>query len=302
MEDNQSTSSANKLALITEQRSALERVVKISLAITHLQSGLESMLTLGREASQLPTEHIKAFEVISESIKHLPTDKLKSAVSHLDSYISSALHSVMNLVAEGEKLLSDNSIDSTSVGNIHKHIHTRLNTFRRKSQTAVVVRLLLKKRGFNTAPFVLPIPESTITDKIVELEDKEKHCRNRIGKEIDIMESYVDNLLQTESLPTAVHDEMLEVKASLQKNREHLLAGKPIEELPIVFEIVEMGDDSKVYDLGSDTLNDEQAEQDEIKTEPAKAAAARKRRGFFSRIKLWLTSPVNVRWKDTNKY
>lgn len=299
MDENKSASSASKLALITEQRAALEMVVKISLAIARMQSGLESMLTLGRESSQLSQEHIKTFEVISDSIQHLPTDKLKSAVSHLDSYINKALHGVMDLVAQGEKLLTDASADSEKLDDIHKDIHSKLNTFRRKSQTAVVVRLLLRKRGINTVPFSLPISESIITEKISELEGKEKHCRHRIGKEIDTMEAYVDNLLETEGLPESTSEEMQEVKTSLQKNRQHLLSGKPIEELPIVFEIVEMGEESKVYDLGSDVLNEEEPTQDQA--EPT-TEQTRTRRGFFSRLKYWLTSPVNVRWKDIDKY
>lgn len=299
MDDNKAASSANKLALITEQRSALEKVVKISLAITRLQSGLESMLILGQETSQLSQGHIKTFEIISKSIKHLPTDKLKSALTHLDSYINTALHSVMDLVAQGETLLVEDDVDAGKLGNIHKDIHSRLNTFRRKSQTAVVVRLLLRKRGINTAPFSLPIPESSITDKITELEGKEKHCRQRIKNEIDIMETYVDSLLKTEGLPASTCEEMREVKASLQKNRQHLLAGRPIEEMPIVFEIIEMGDESKIYDLGSDALNEEQPIPDEAQAETEQN---RMRRGFYSRLKDWLASPVNVRWKDIDKY
>ncbi len=298
MDENKSASSASKLALITEQRSALETVVKISLAITRMQSGLESMLTLGRENSELSEEQIKTFEVISDSIQHLPTDKLKSSVSHLDSYIKNSLHDVMDQVAQGEKLLTNAPVDSEKLDDVHKDIHIQLNTFRRKSQTAFVVRMLLRKRGINTVPFSLPISESIITDKIDELENKEKSCRQCIGKEIDTMEEYVDNLLETEGLPESTIKEMQEVKASLQKNRQHLQSGKPIEELPIVFEIIEMGEESKVYDLGSDDLNEEEPsqEQTEVATEQP-----RTRLGFFSRLKYWLTSPVDVKWNDIDK-
>lgn len=303
MDENKTANSARRLALITEQRATLEKVVKISLAISHLQNGLESMLTLGQNASKLPSEHIKAFDVITNSIKHLPTDKLKSSISHLDSYINKALHGVMDMVAQGEEWLREDAIDAKKIDNIHKDIHSLLNTFRRKSQTAVVVRLLLRKRGFNTNSFTLPIPESVITDKIAELEDKEKYCRQRIGKEIDIMEAYIDDLLQTEGLPASTFDTMQDVKASLHRNRQHLLAGKPIEELPIVFEIVEMGDDSKIYDLGSDALNEEHPAQAGAVTEAVTMAGhTGKRHSFISRLKIWLTSPVNVRWKDIDKY
>lgn len=303
MEEKRPANSTRKLALITEQRAALEKVVKISLAITHLQNGLESMLTIGREASQLPPEHIKTFEVISESIKHLPTGELKSAVSHLDSYITTALHGVMELVSQGENLLSGNNVDTDEISNLHKDIHIRLNTFRRKSQTAVVVRLLLRRRGFNTVPFVLPIPESTIVSKIIELEEKEKRCRQRIGEEIDLMESYIDNLLQTEELPAFAREEMQKVKVSLQNNRTHLLEGKPIDELPIVFEIVEMGDESIVYDLGIESHNEESRNKNTKETSATtQPEQSRKRRGLFSRLKIWITSPVNVHWKDIDKY
>ena len=299
MDENKSASSASKLALITEQRSALETVVKISLAITRMQSGLESMLTLGRENSELSEEQIKTFEIISNSIQHLPTDKLKSSVSHLDSYINNSLHDVMEQVAQGEKLLTNAPVDAEKLDGVHKDIHIQLNTFRRKSQTAFVVRMLLRKRGINTSPFKLPISESIITDKIDELESKEKNCRQCIGNEIDTMEAYVDNLLETEGLPESTREEMQEVKSSLQKNRQHLLAGKPIEDLPIVFEIVEMGEESKVYDLGSDVLNEEEPPQEKAE---ATTEQHHIHRGFFSRIKYWLTSPVDVSWKDTKHH
>lgn len=299
MDENKTASSARQLALITEQRAALEKVVKISLAITRLQSGLESMLILGQDTSAISNEHLETFHIISNSIKHLPSDKLRQAIKHLDSYINTALMDVMALVEQGEQILQADNINAEHLQELHNDIHVRLNTFRRKSQTAVVVRLLLRKRGFNSPAFKLPIPEDLITSKIVELEGKEINCRQRIGNEIDIMERYVDNILASEELPESLREEMLEVKNSLQENRQHLLAGKPIEELPIVFEIVEMGE-SKVYDLGSDSIEDETTAEETPGT--PEQSTQRVKQNILVRTWKWISSPMDVHWKDIDKY
>ena len=299
MDKNKTASSAKKLALISEQRSVLEKVVKISLAITRLQTGLESMISLGKADSELSEEQVQAFEIISTSIQHQPTDKLKSAVAHLDSYIHNAFFGVLTLVEQGEKWLSADTIDPVEFEKTHHNIHRNLNIFRRKSQTAVVVRLLLKKRGINTPPFDLPIPEADITEKVSELKDKEKSCRHRIDKEIDVMVIYVDKLLETKGLPEATVKEMQDVKDSLQKNKQHLRAGKSIEELPIVFEIIEMGNEQTNYYLDNEPLDDDSPTENKelLETSPEKI-----QRGFFNRVKAWLSTPLNVGWKDIDKY
>jgi len=297
----QGSSSADKLALISEQRTALEEIVKISLAVSRLQHGLQAVLLLGKPTSRISSSYLKKYDALKSSISEQPNDKLEQSLGVLDKYINGAMQTLIDIVDHGEQQLSEHDASTFSLDDIHENIHTELENFRRKSQTAVVIRLLLRERGIKTQELTLSIPEDVIVEKISDLNNKEKKCRKRIHAEINIMEKSINNVLATPNLPDAVKIEMQTTLDLLQRNLNHLLAGKPLDNLPIVFEIIEMGTDEDHNKAFTPTSLPNEAPVDTPKVEK-ESYKKKVKRNIFSRLFEWATTPVDVGWNDINKY
>lgn len=287
------SSSADKLALISSQRSALKQIIKISLSIRKMQQGLEAAQLLGKSTSEIPSTYLKKFDTLKSGISDQPNDKLEQSLEILDKYINSALDKVVDIVNQGESSLSEHDSSSGTIDDINNSIHQELDDFRRKSQTAVVIRLLLRERGIKTQGLVFGIPQDDIASKIFDLNKKEKIYRKTIQTEINTMSKYVNHVLADPELPDNVRTEMQATKDSLQKNLEYLLAGKRIENMPIVFEMIEMSsteeDKTKTPEVTDDNTTDLPPTEKE-------------KRGFFSRASEWINTPAKVKWKDIDKY
>jgi len=297
----QRSSSADKLALISEQRSALEEIVKISLAVNRLQHGLQAVLLLGKPTSRISSSYLKKYDALKSSISNQPNDKLEHSLEILDTYINGAMQKLIDIVDQGEQHLSEHDSGLFTLNDIHENIHQELEDFRRKSQTAVVIRLLLRERGIQTQELTLAVPEEIIVEKISDLNNKEKKCRKRIHAEIIVMEKAINNILNDPSMPESVKEEMQLTLSSLNKNLDHLLAGKPLDDLPIVFEIIEMGteeDHTKAFtptSLPSEAPVDTPVTKKDIYKKRAK-------RSLIVRLYEWVRTPLNVGWKDIDKY
>lgn len=287
------SSSADKLALISSQRSALKQIIKISLSIRKMQQGLEAAQLLGKSTSEIPSTYLKKFDTLKSGISDQPNDKLEQSLEILDKYINSALDKVVDIVNQGENSLSEHDSSSVTIDDINNSIHQELDDFRRKSQTAVVIRLLLRERGIKTQGLVFGIPQDDIASKIFDLNKKEKVYRKTIQTEINTMNKYVNHVLADPELPNNIRTEMQATKDSLQKNLEYLLAGKRIENMPIVFEMIEMSsteeDEKQVPDATDNDTNEE------VPTKNIK-------RSFFSRASEWINTPAKVKWKDIDKF
>jgi len=295
------SSSADNLALISEQRTALEEIVKIGLAVSRLQHGLKAVLLLGKPTSGISSSYLKKYDALKSGISSQPNDKLEQSLSILDQYINGAMQKLIDIVDQGEQQLQEHESSAFALDDIHKNIHGELEDFRRKSQTAVVIRLLLRERGIKTQELALSIPEDVIVDKISELNSKEKKCRNRIHAEINVMEKSINNVLAAPDLPEEVRLEMKTILESLRHNLDHLLAGKPLDNLPIVFEIIEMGTEEDHNKAFTPTSLPSHAPMETAMIEPEKYQKKIKR-NIFSRLFEWATTPVNIGWKDIDRY
>ena len=297
----QGSNSSDKLALISEQRSALEEIVKISLAVSRLQHGLQAVLLLGKPTSRISSSYLKKYDALKTSISSQPNDKLEQSLEILDKYINGAMQKLIDIVDSGERSLSEHDSGSSALDVIHENIHQELEDFRRKSQTAVVIRLLLRERGIKTQELSLVISEDIIVEKISYLHNKEKKCRKRIHAEIVVMEKTINSVLNNPSTPDVVKEEMEATLDSLQKNLDHLLAGKPLDNLPIVFEIIEMGteEDHKIAFTPTSLPNEAPVDAPIIEKEAYKKKI---KRNVIVRFFEWIRTPTNVSWKDIDKY
>ncbi len=215
-----------------------------------------------------------------------------------------------------------------------------IGNFKRRTQTAMALRFLLKERGVAIAPFSLAVPQESIFDHIEALKEKEKGCVKQIRKEIVSIIKDSDVMIQSASFTEGMRKDILKVRQAMQVNLEHLDSGGSVSDIPNVFETVVMQSvsaepivmeelvaefDSKssskpvkrtktAKEEAASNENSNKAHQAQDKAEPktqnkaepktqnkAEPKTQNKPESFWGLVKIWLASPWNVSWRSIKK-
>lgn len=295
--------SSKELKVLEEKREALERAVKIALNIERLHGSLEATLLMGRPAADIPADALATLAELEESIKSRPVDKLRESLATLEQLVQSRLARILELAEmEAEALLAPEAGD----------VEGLLNDYQKQAQTAVALRLLLHSRGEATAPTKLHVPAEQIRARLTVVEQKERAYRKIIRNEIVTMVTETERMLANPGLAPAMRQLLLASNEDMQRNLEHLDAGKRITAMPVAIEIIEMGErEITSFDTAPVDEHHESevpAVQKQRLVAPMGPAAApppearpqiRRKKGFFSRFIEWLTTPDEVTWKRT---
>jgi hypothetical protein len=293
----------DELEVLRKRRSALQEIVRVTLSIEKLKQGLTSLLLVGKPPSDIPRSALKLFESLSRGVSHYSTKRLQESLAAIELGIQAGFEQVMAIADVPDTLEATDSADhEQDIERLHNLIHE----FRRRVQTAVALALLLRERGIHASEISLPVSRDDIESRIEQLAREEQQCRQRLETEMNDMLAYVDFVLQQTDEEGSLHTELAETRQQLQLNLRHLASGQQLEEMPIVFEMIEMGgtEDHRIpftptslpdAPPATSPEKDGQATQDHA-IQPAK------RHGFFTRLRIWLTTPLGVRWRDIDRH
>lgn len=239
------TNPAEAITQIEHRRQALQRLVVIAHSLEQLNRGLQSTLLMGRPAGAVPKSALTAFAQLDEKTSILPDAKLKHTVGLLEASIKSRVSRIIEAV-----LLDDGQLSETLPGGgsapAMPDMLKMLGEFRKNAQTAVALKVLLKKRGVPTRPMEFAIPEDEIRRHINALKAKETRYRGQMEKNIEGMVEDTRHILAMEGLNDEMREAAQHVLHDLEANLAHLKAGKSIESLPMALEVIEVGDDGVV--------------------------------------------------------
>lgn len=296
------SSASAELNSILAKKKVLEEVIKISLSAERLRLGLQSAVFLGKASRLIPKKALSAYEALSEEVKHLSTKKLQDGLASLETIIKQDIEKVIEGAQSKEmdlEILPDKNVQ-TGTGNIHDI----LNGFRRNSQTAVALRLVLRSRGVPTKQVTFAIPKGVIKTQIKDLEVREQHCRGRIKNDIRSMQIDIENIIQNESYPEEIRQQMRELNISLQDNLQHIEAGKNFEDMPIVIEMLEISGEPAGENVLDSPRETEQPIQETAAEAPGDVTENQQQphdRSLLSRSWEWLTTPPKVTWHDIGR-
>ena len=295
---NLNRSTTAELELISRKRAALQRLVKITSTLNRLHQGLQSVILMGRSVTDIPRQVIEKFNSLRARLDNQPTDKLQNTLSSTEQRIQSDIKRVLEIAQktndelskqlgnEGDKLLAT----------IDENFHEYVDDFRRKGQTSVALRITLKARNAIVRAFSLPVPTSLIETQISVLDRREAECRSRITTDIDSLQQDIRALIERDDCDHELRGQLLLMAGNLNQNKAHITAGKPMEDMPILYESIELAaPPHAVEDIEEISKPDEVVVLETPR--PAKI-----RRGFFERLWDWLNSSTRVKWKDIKKY
>lgn len=289
-------SPTTELELIRQKRAALQKLVKLTATLNNLHKGLQSVILMGKSVSQIPAKIIEKFKALTESLKSKPTETIKNTLTTTDQKIQRDIKHILELSQKSDELLA---MQLGATGNklvdvLKEDYHEYATDFKKKSQTSITLRIALKSRRETTKAFNLPVPESFIETQITTLNTREKECRERISKDMSSLQNDVTLLLNREDCPEEIRNFLNDMQTELQENADHFNSGKSLDEMPMIFESIELSATPQTVEEIEEQANPQLA----TATEEEHIEQDVKKPGFFGKVWRWLSSPLKTRWKD----
>lgn len=291
---------SDELRILRGKKETLQNVIKIAKAVNRLQKGLQAALLMSGPVSRTSRHAIKFFADFQAEVNHLPSTVLQQDLLELDRLVRTDFGRILAIAQASDKYLPlmpavpDGQSDPENAA-----VNKLLDEFRRRAQTAICLRIILRERGIATQPLALPVPEEIIQKQIAVLEEKERHFKEKIRADVISLQRDVDAMLSNPSFPDAIKHELTETRLGLQRDIEHIDAGRDLDDLPFPVEAIESAEAAPApFDA---TASRVQAAAIRIATTPGHHPKSPKavKRGFFLRVWIWANTPENITWDRT---
>ncbi|MES9861432.1 MAG: hypothetical protein ABW157_19965 [Candidatus Thiodiazotropha sp. LLP2] len=285
LKDPLNESMQNDIAKLEGKRKILQQIVEITNAIEGMQESLNAVLVLGVPSKDLPESALNLFSSLSESLRNLPVKQIQGYFNNLETLIKSQLEKILHY--SGLDYSQDENIEFISLSSDDEEPNPLdlLDEFKRTSQTAVSMRVLLRKRGVPTPGSPVPVSPEVIKNQLGELDKQEKQQRDNAGQKIDEMKADVESMLANPVYPDEMKEILKGVISNLDKDKQLLTSGASLNKLSFVTESEEI--------VGVDEVAVEESIEITVVPEPSNSD------GFSDRASRWLNSPWDVSWKDT---
>ncbi|MET0090567.1 MAG: hypothetical protein ABW068_11230 [Candidatus Thiodiazotropha sp.] len=272
------------IANLEDKRKILQQIVEITKAIESMQESLNAVMVLGVPSKEMPERALQLYSALSDSLRNLPVKQIKLYYDNLESVIKRTLDKI--LAFSDQDLSSDEGIEFITLSSTaHEESPLDLlDEFKRTAQTAVSLRVLLRKRGVQTPGATIPVSREVISRKLQDLDRQEKSQRDKAQSKIQEMQDDVQKMLANPSYPHAMKDILKGVVSNLERDKKLLRAGVPLNKLSFAMETHEIA--------GVEEISVE--EEIEIVGLPEDDADM----SFSDAASRWLNSPWEVSWKD----
>jgi hypothetical protein len=297
-----STDNIDSLAsieLIKEKRQLLKRVVRITRATERMQSSLKSVLILGQPSTSIPEGMLKYYHILSNKIKQKPTEKISWYLDKLEKLIESNLQAIINLTLEEHEVSDSNQTADQEEDGYSDEAMNLLNEFKRQSQTAVALKILLQQRGVYTSGTVVKESVQQIEGHIRRLERREENQRKQLQTHINEMHADLTQMLKSSQYSGEMKKVFRKVIANLEDDQLAIDQGNKINELQLSFEVIETGAEKKkapaeVQQQVASETEECLEEIDEAET----GDSSSDKLGFFRTLLRWLNTPWSVSWRE----
>lgn len=293
-------SSTTELEIIKQKRAALQKLVKLTSMLHQLNQGLQSVIIMGKSAAKIPEKIISKFKSLSDGLKNKPTGTLKNTLTSTDQKIQSDIKHVLEISQKSDALLEQQlgATGTKLIDVLKEDYHEYVTGFKKKSQTSITLRIALKARNSMVNAFNLPVPESFIQHQIVSLDHKEDKCRKVIKEDMSSLQNDVDVLMKRDDCSDDVKKILSDIQTDLKANADHFNSGKSIEDMPIIYESIELSGAPQVVDEVEEVIKINQPEPEEPPAEITEVEPSKKKLGAFKHLWVWLNSPWTKKWKD----
>jgi hypothetical protein len=272
------------IASLEQKKLLLQQVLDVARAIETMNEGLDSVLNLEVHSKDMPQGALALFATISEHIKSLPTARIQEYQANLERLVQGQLQQI--LAFAGIDFERDDAIEllTLSTEDQPRTPLELLTEFKRTAQTTLSLRVLLRKRGVQTAGTPLPVPRAALEAQVERLQAEEARQRVRVDEKIVDMQSDIERMIANPAYPDGMKQLLGEVLDGLRHDRDRLRNGAPLASLDFVNGTEEIVA-APVEAMPASAPGERPAD------EPAP-------RSFTDRASRWLNSPWDVSWED----
>jgi hypothetical protein len=293
--------SLSSIELIKEKRQLLKRVVLITRATERMQDSLNSVLILGKPSTNIPEGVLKYYHILSNKIKQKPTEKISWYLETLEELIKTNLQGIVELTLEEHEVSSSAPSDQVEAGYSDEAMRL-LNEFKRQSQTAVALKILLQQRGVYTSGAKIKESVQQIEGHIERLERREEKQRKQLRTQISEMHADLSSMLKSDQYSDDMKKVFRKVMADLENDLKAVEKGERIDKLQLSFEVVETGMDKKEAEATvQQQVTAETEEYLEEFDQKEKSETPFNIVGFLKTLYKWLNTPWSVTWGEIRK-
>ena len=293
----------DEIRTLKEYRQSIAQVIKLILGVTRLQKSLESVLLLKAPAKEIPRDLLIMLGDISARVANLPVTELQKRLERIEETIRDDMHQILG-IAQNPSGLNERELQGPVEIASAVELQKLINNFRRRVNTALVLKLHLRQRGVSINESVIPVEPDVIIKKASLLAVEEKKCRTIATEELKGMDCQMEVIVNDETYPAEMRVYAIQMRGQIEKNIEHLSQGRDIEKLPFAIDIIRMGEAEADNPEQLKARHSEPIPVEIKKTEPLKADSAAQNtrpraKGFMARLRVWLSTPWSVKWSDT---
>jgi hypothetical protein len=289
-----------EVRLLKERRKSLDDVIKLTLGINHLQKSLESILLLKQPAKDIPRDLLNTLGNISDSVANLPPNELSKRLDFLEKSIQKDIDAIMGISNQLE-ILDPTELGDSESKDTSERLHSLVSDFRRRTNTAIILKLHLRKRGVNVTESVIPVSTDVLVAQVSKLVIEEKKCCARTIKGLTDLNQELEEIIDNPGYADSIKPYALMMRQKINVNIEHLQKGKDIEKMPYVVEIIELGISKKEKDTAVKSKEELKNKKPDSKSSVKKEKSGtknKKQSSFIKKLFKWLSSPWSVNWRD----
>lgn len=293
-----------QMILLEKKRAVLLGLLRLTEALDQLRIALQAVLQLGAGGpSQLSLADLRSFEKVRERVAGLSAAELQSGIHNLDQRVHHSLAEISQLALQ---LVDDAQASFSDL----ERINPRLNEFNRFARTSIAMRALLARRGLSLPALQFELPRSEIEQRLAGVEQKEQSICQALVRHIGDMRGDLALMLGNPACSESQRQFYAELDQALAANLAHIEAGLSLSDLPMPIESIVVAGDLPVDGEApqvpvpaavTPVAPAEPLERADPVTAPApvaEQAASAALPGLGARLKAWLHSPWDVRWKD----
>ncbi len=225
---------------VRDRKVLLSSILAIVRFMEGLQEGLEAVKVLGEDPDNLPRSATQFLDGLDHRLVNESTSKLRVYLVKIENLVAQDLQGMLKLATEevSAAVAGATKIPPKQAADVSELV----DEFRRRAQTLVSLRILLRKRGESIGAAVIPAQEGELTAALEKLDDKKCEQAERALKEATALKVDTVKQLANPSLSDSMREHLQQMVDSLNQNIEHLRAGKPVRDLPVPMESSEAED------------------------------------------------------------
>lgn len=290
----------DEVRLLKQKRKTLDDVIRFTLGISHLQKSLEAVLLLKQPASSIPRELLNILGNISQKVASLPSNELEKRLERIEETIKQDIDTIMGISDQVEMLDPGSHKEVTTQVNPDE-CHSLVSDFRRRTNTAIILKLHLRKRGVSVKESIIPVTTDALVSQVSRLVNEEKKCTQRTIKQLTELDLEIGKIIGHENYNIDIKKYALLMKLQISKNIDHLKQGKDIEKMPFAIEIIELvSNDEKTEPSKESEINTPVPPNEITGNEPTGKDSTDPviKISLAKKLMKWLSSPLSTKWRD----